>query len=136
MVLTEKSFGPCSLSLPPQIHSVSYPPPDTNLFRHLKQKFPGIFDIFLTKKQKFTPGTSLNWPTTKFLVIDFFSKFLQGHHIISTPVQNYTSDVFPHLLFCIGNQHRRLTENLNTAVFYSFNSRFFLYVMDLLITLW
>ena len=53
MVLT-KSFKPCSLSLPPQIHIVSYPPPNTKLFRHLKRKFLGIID-FLTKKSKDSP---------------------------------------------------------------------------------
>ena len=51
-----KSFGPCSLS--PQIHFVSYPPPpNTKLFRHLKQKWPGFFDNFLPK---IPLGTNLN----------------------------------------------------------------------------
>ena len=34
------------------MHIVSYPPRNTKLFRHFKQKFPGIFDIFFYKKAK------------------------------------------------------------------------------------
>ena len=41
-----------------QIHVVSYPP-NTKVFRHLKQKLPSFLNNFLTKKNKNSPWNKL-----------------------------------------------------------------------------
>ena len=52
MVLREQVSDrvPYPLLAPPPLHLVSYPP-NTKLFRHLKQKLQGFFGNFLTKGQ-------------------------------------------------------------------------------------